>query len=458
MKPEPRKIAFAQSPKPIVSPARRVAFSMLQRVASDQAYASVLIASETELAREDHALAQEILLGVLRHQQTLDYFIEKYTKRKIEKLDLAVLLALRIGLYQLRYLTRIPQSAAVNESVNLVKLARKMSAAPLVNATLRNAAKHLDDKAGERVADRFARMAIEISHPQWLLERWIKAFGEDETRELVLANNQTPAVAFRVNTLRAQVDDVIGEFEKNGVKVKPSRIANNAFIVESGSMLKVGEAAQAGLIYIQDEASQLVALLLDAKPNERLLDLCAAPGSKTSHLAALSENQAQIIATDLHSHRLLTLMRTCKRLGATSVEVMALDATQELPFVEDKKRFDRVLLDAPCSGTGTLRRNPEIKWRLEPKDIKRLAELQARLLARAASVVAARGRLVYSTCSLEQEENETIIGEFLESNKRFRLLKPPAPMDCISEEGFVRTFPHRHDTDGFFAAVIEKVE
>lgn len=458
MKPEQRKTAFAPRNKISITPARQVAFTILHRVASENAYAAVLLASEMKLSREDHALVQELVLGVLRHQLTLDYFIERYAKRKVEKLDLAVLLALRLGLYQLRYLTRIPQSAAVNESVNLVKLARKMSAAPLVNATLRNAAKHRDDEAGQAIADPVARLSIEVSHPPWMLERWVKAFGEDQARQLAIANNQTPAVAFRVNTLRAQAEDVIGEFERNGVNVNRSKIAPGAYVVASGSMLKVAQAVDAGLIYIQDEASQLVSLLLEVESKQRILDLCAAPGSKTSHLAALSENHSEIIAGDRHWHRLLTLQATCKRLGATRVEAVAFDATEELPFPENAKQFDRVLLDAPCSGTGTLRRNPEIKWRLRPEDITRLAEIQERLLARAAPVLAVRGRMVYSTCSIEREENEAVVQRFLEANQCFRLLKPNAPDDCISDEGFVRTFPHHHHTDGFFAAVFERVE
>ncbi len=458
MKPEQQK-KFPPPSKPIsITPARRAAFTILHRVVSENAYAAVLLASEMNLSREDHGLAQELVLGVLRHQQTLDYLIVKYTKRKIEKFDLAVLLALRLGLYQLRYLTRIPQSAAVNESVNLVKFARKMSAASLVNATLRQAAKHLEAHLGEEIRDPFARMAVEVSHPRWMLERWVKAFGEDEARRLALANNQTPVVAFRVNPLRATPQEVIGEFATSGVTVHESIIARGAFTLHGGSMATIVRAAEAGRVYIQDEASQLVALLLEAQAHERLLDLCAAPGSKTSQLAALTENQAEIIATDLHAHRLLTLLTTCKRLGATSVEAIALDATEELPFVESAKLFDRVLLDAPCSGTGTLRRNPEIKWRLEAKDIKRLAEIQSTLLQHAARVLAIGGRLVYSTCSLEREENEAVAQRFLEANKGFRLRKPNAPIDCVTGEGFVRTFPHRHHTDGFFAAVIERVD
>ncbi|MEW6126318.1 MAG: 16S rRNA (cytosine(967)-C(5))-methyltransferase RsmB [Acidobacteriota bacterium] len=454
------KSAKRKSPSgkhPEITHARRVAFEILNRVASENAYASVLLASLNQLSREDQALTQELVLGVLRQQKTLDYFIKKYAGRKIAKLDLAVLLALRLGLYQLRFLTRIPPSAAVNESVKLVKFARKSSAAPFVNATLRNAARHLEDQPGEGINDALEKLAIAVSHPRWMLERWIKTFGETEATELARANNQTPLLAFRVNTLKAQVDEVLDELTKAGVQIAPSKIARQAFVVEQGSIASLTRALEAGRIYIQDEASQLIARLLDVKPAQRILDMCAAPGSKTSLLAALTDNQAEILAADLYSHRLKTLMTTCNRLGVTSVDAVACDATLGLPFVESAKSFDRVLLDAPCSGTGTLRRNPEIKWRLVVNDLKRLATLQAILLDRAASVVAAGGKLVYSTCSIERQENEAVVQNFLQMNSGFRLLAPNAPDVCITREGFVRTFPHLHATDGFFAAVMERI-
>jgi 16S rRNA (cytosine967-C5)-methyltransferase len=442
-----------------VSPARRAAFDILSKVESEHAYASVLVArlSQSDLSHEDRALAQEIILGVLRWQGLLDNFIERYSGRSIARLDSPVLIALRIGLYQLRHLTRVPQSASVNESVNLVRRARVASAAPLVNAVLRQAARRLDDTPAPETTDPLERDSIELSHPRWLLERWQSTLGEQEARQLGLANNTPPATAFRVNTLRTSVAEVLADLEAAGVSTRGSRVAQNALVVESGPSAPLMGASERGLIYLQDEASQLVSILLEARRGQLVLDLCAAPGSKTSHIAALTEDQAWIVACDRHHHRLNTLRATCKRLGIHSVDALALDATRELPFIAGRRRFDRILVDAPCSGTGTLRGNPEIKWRLSADDLTRLAELQLGLLKRGASVVASGGRLVYSTCSIERDENEDVVRRFLEMSSVFRIIEPQAPPGLITIDGFVRTFPHRDGTDGFFAAVLERV-
>ncbi|HXG67093.1 MAG TPA: 16S rRNA (cytosine(967)-C(5))-methyltransferase RsmB [Blastocatellia bacterium] len=445
--------------KSSVSPARRAAFNILRRVEEERAYASALLASlpASDLSREDRALTHEIVLGVLRWRKALDYFIEKYARRPVRQLDLPVLLALRIGLYQLRFLTRVPHAPAVNESVNLVKKARAASAAGMVNAVLRNAARHPDEQPGDDIADARERLSVAVSHPRWLLERWIAWLGEEQARELALAQNQQPPTAFRVNTLRGRAEEILASLEKEGVAARPSEIAEGALVAEGGTAALM-RAAESGLAYIQDEASQLVALLLDPRPGEAILDLCAAPGSKSSHLAALTRNGAWIIACDLHPHRLATLAAACRRMGADSVHAVALDATGELPFAEDAQKFDRVLIDAPCSGTGTLRRNPEIKWRLTPEDIARLADVQLRLLERGAAALANGGRLVYSTCSLEPEENEGVVKRFLDGGAPFRVLAPDARADLITADGFVRTYPHRHGADGFFAAALEKVK
>jgi len=443
----------------LVSPARRAAFDILRRVEIESAYATVLISAlpQSALSREDRALTQEITLGVLRHQLSLDYFIERYARRSIQRLDRAVLIALRIGLYQLRHLTRIPPSAAVNESVNLVKRARATSAAPMVNAVLRNAARHLEDQPGDDIEEPLERLAIETSHPTWLLERWIKALGESAARALAMANNETPPMAFRVNTLCAEAHEIIAQLEREGVSAHPSETTPGAFVSKSGGA-SLARAAERGIVYIQDEASQLVSLLLEPKCSERLLDLCAAPGSKSSHLAALTDDNAWIVAGDLHPHRLSSLKASTERLGIKSINAVALDATCPLPFMASALPFDRLLIDAPCTGTGTLRRNPEIKWRLAADDIRRLAEIQLSLLARATGVLRRGGRLVYSTCSIEREENEDVIHRFIESGAPFRVLQPTARADLITADGFVRTFPHHHGTDGFFAAVLEKTE
>jgi len=211
------------------------------------------------------------------------------------------------------------------------------------------------------------------------------------------------------------------------------------------------------LIYMQDEASQLVSLLLDPHTGERILDMCAAPGSKTSHIAALAENRSWIVACDLHPRRLSTLRSTCVRLGAERVDVVALDGARGLPFLQGAQAFDRVLVDVPCTGTGTLSQNPEIKWRLAPDDPERMAESQLLLLRRGADMVAAGGRLVYSTCSVEREENEGVVARFLESSNQFRLVAPGAHRELITGEGYVRTFRHKHAMDCFFAAVMERI-
>jgi 16S rRNA (cytosine967-C5)-methyltransferase len=431
---------------------------LLKRVESQGAFASVLIASipESSLKREDRALAQELVLGVLRWRKTLDYFIEKYAARSPSGLDLQVLIALRLGIYQLRHLSRIPASAAVTESVDLVRRARLASAAGLVNAVLRRAARNLSDLPGDDIADPIERLAVQVSHPAWMLERWSSALGPSETYSLGLANNQAPRAAFRVNTLRSAADPVIIALQNTGVRFTPSPLVPGAYIAEQGSALASTPAAREGLIYIQDEASQLVSVILSPEPANRVLDLCAAPGSKTSHIAALAGGQALIIACDLHRHRLATLASICERLNATPVDAVGLDATRDLPFTQASPLFDRVLVDAPCSGTGTLRVNPEIKWRLIPADITGLAETQFELLQTGARAVARLGRLVYSTCSLEPEENEAVVQRFLQQGAPFEIVTPNADPRLVTADGFVRTYPHRDGCDGFFAAVLKR--
>jgi 16S rRNA (cytosine967-C5)-methyltransferase len=463
-----------------VSPARQAAYQILLRV-DEGAYASALVATlpQADLSRQDMGLAQQIVLGVLRWQGQLDYFIEKYSRRLITSLDLPVLVALRMGLYQLRFLSRVPASAAVNESDNLVKKARLKSAAPLVNGVLRNAARNAADLPGADIPDPVTRLSIELSHPAWMLERWSRSFGQSAARALALANNEVPSIAFRVNTLLCSPAQALEALADDGLRVSPSSLVPGAFLAEQGAGLAGSSAAKQGLIYIQSEGSQLISLLVQAGPGDRILDVCAAPGSKTTHLAALTDNKAWIAACDVHLNRATALAATCRRLGATCVDSFVADAAAGLPFTEGSAKFDRVLVDAPCSGTGTLRENPEIKWRLTPEDPPRLAELQFALLNRAAEAVKPGGRLVYSTCSLEPEENEALIARFLATTPAFNLtplkatdflpqsLTPTASdlpevssdgltISPITADGFIRTFPSIQGTDGFFAAILER--
>jgi 16S rRNA (cytosine967-C5)-methyltransferase len=453
------------------SPARRAAFEILRRVDLEGAYASVLLTNlDPGMREDDRALCNELVLGVLRRQLWLDRLIEHFAERGIDKIDLPVKLALRLGLYQLRLLSRIPPSAAVNESVNLVRAAGLRSAASFANAVLRRATREPDYDPASAVESAAEKLSIETSHPLWLIERWTNAFGFDETAALARANNEPAPIAFRFTQRRKDSKQIIEELESKGAQVSPSRIAPDGWRVggyrtaRGSGRVDAGvpqarmpallrELTRDGLIYLQDEASQLVAHLLGAQPFDCVLDVCAAPGSKTTHVAALAR-QSLIVAGDLREHRLRTLSELAIQQGADSIKLIAFDATHRLPFPDAS--FDRVLVDAPCSGTGTLRHNPEIRWRITPADIDELSKKQTQILANASAVVRAGGRLVYSTCSLEREENEHVVESFLREHEDFRGGPLDAPAEVQAETGAIRTWPQRDDVDGFFVAAFER--
>jgi 16S rRNA (cytosine967-C5)-methyltransferase len=444
------------------SPARRAAFEILRRVELEDAYAATLLVGlDEQLRGDDRALCHELVLGVLRRRLWLDNTLQHFASRRVENLDLAVRIALRIGLYQLRFLTRIPPSAAVNESVNLVRAARVKSAGGFVNAVLRRATREPDYDPATNVADPAEKLAIEFSHPRWLIQRWVERFGFDETAGLARANNEAAPVAFRLTTKALKTEktsrQIIAQLEASGAQVASSRVAPDAWRVSSHGTARDRERANAGailrklsrdgLIYFQDEASQLVAHLLGAKAGDRVLDVSAAPGSKTTHIAAL-QPQAMIVAGDLHEHRVRTLRDLAMTQEADIIRLVVHDATINLPFADSF--FDRVLVDAPCSGTGTLRHNPEIRWRLKPDDIAELASKQERILAHAAAMVRRGGLLLYSTCALEPDENEAVVWDFIKGHTDFHPAALAGSPDLLTEAGAIRTWPHRHDVDGFF--------
>ena len=441
-----------------LSPARKTAVDILQRVETDKSYAANLLASEMadRLSPVDRRLTYELVLGVLRWQSQLDYLIEQLSGRSVKKLDLAVLLALRIGLYQIRFLSRIPDSASVNESVELVKRSRYKSAAGFVNALLRKSIKDSDDILARLDSDSPDDISIKFSHPRWLIERWTGQSGLAATKELAAANNQPPPVTFRLNQFKSSIEKATQLLAESGIEFVASDLCPGAFRTTHGAAGSLKELADSGVIYFQDEGSQLVASLVNAQPGESILDLCAAPGSKTTALSASMNNGGRIIACDLHSHRLSLLKRTCGVLGVSNINPVVVDAAHRLPFTDEIK-FDRVLVDAPCSGTGTLRHNPEIKWRLMPEQMPELGILQSQILSNAAEHVKPGGRLVYSTCSLEREENEDVVTQFLQNHKEFELQQPEnLNQTVLTKQGFIRTYPNRHSCDGFFAAVLKK--
>ncbi len=449
-----------------VSPARSAAFDALLRVERDAAFATDALDARLEEAqakREDAALATELVMGVLRWQRLLDFLIARFADRPAESLDREVLLALRLGLYQLRYLSRVPAAAAVNESEELVKRARKRSAAGLANAALPRAAlaPGLRGPAELLLPGNLSpveRLGTALSHPAWLVERWLARFGEESTRALLETNNRPPPLSAAVLDPR-QTAGVMASLAGEGFEAAPGRWLS--FAIELRRVPRGGAAGE-GRMFLQDEASQMIPLLLDVQPGQRVLDLCAAPGGKTARLARQA-GRSGVVAADVHLHRLRQMREFLARLGAGNVHSVALDGTVPLPF---GVRFDRILVDAPCSGTGTLARNPEIRWRLRPEDLPALAKKQTALVSQALAQLAPGGRLVYSTCSLEPEENEQVVAAALAAHPGARAVsaevalaahvRPGVDVNALFEvQGYFRTLPWVHGTDGFFAAVLE---
>jgi 16S rRNA (cytosine967-C5)-methyltransferase len=315
-------------------------------------------------------------------------------------------------------------------------MARLSSAAAFVNALLRRAVREPEYDPATEVSDPLEKVAIETSHPAWLIERWTRSFGADEATAFAQANNEVPPTSFRVVLNRAEESEVLSRLRAAGAVLEPSTLADGAWRV-NGATAALRELSAAGKIYLQDDASQLVAQTVAVKPGDRVLDLCAAPGGKTTLMADRARDRALIVGADRSATRMGTLVTTMRLQGLESIEPVLLNAAEQLPFW--KESFDRVLVDAPCSGTGTLRRNPEIRWRLAPADFPALAQQQKRILARAVEVLKPGGRLVYSTCSVEQDENEEVIREVLAGSGLH-------PLDTN------RTWPHREKCDGFFIA------
>jgi len=453
-----------------VSAARAAAFDILLRVERESSYAADLLHSAVyeRLSTADHALATELVMGVLRWRSRLDDAISANSSHTLAKLDLEILIALRLGLYQFLWLDRIPRRAALHESVELVKRARKRSAAPFVNAVLRKLADTsplpgADAHANVRASDS-GTIARTFAHPRWLVERWAREYGLPATLQICQYDQSIPETAVRLRRPGAEQN-----LHQEGVSLLPGRFLATARHLQQGDIAKT-QAFRNGAIVIQDEGSQLVAALVNSAaltPGSRVLDCCAAPGGKT--LALADQNpETTITAIELHLHRVRLLKRLLHTAGsqAAQIRIVAADS-RHLPF---SRPFERVLADVPCSGTGTLARNPEIKWRLAIEDLSELHDRQVAILRSAMKLVSRGGRMIYSTCSLEKEENENVLEQALSQDDSFHLLPCQRELDHLKDSGelvwtgaasltrgpYLRTLPGVHPCDGFFAAILEK--
>ena len=451
----------------MIAPARTAALTALGEVNAGRAdLPAALAAVRPTLADErDRALATDLVTGALRWQGQIDFLIEHFARRPVRKLDFDVLQILRLAVYQLLHLDRVPASAAVNDAVAMTRRARKTSAAGLVNAVLRAISRNshrLPLPARPPAGEALPYLEVSLSHPGWLADRWLERYGFDAAERWEQFNNAAAPLTLRVNRLKTDRASLTRALADAGVAVEPARYAPDGLIVTSGNPLRTPLAAT-GQFVLQDEASQLVALLGAAEAGMKVLDTCASPGGKTTAMAAMSGDRADIVAIDVRNARVQLLRDTVRTSGAQRIRVLQADLGTGLPF---GPRFDLVFVDAPCSGLGTVRRDPDIRWRRKEADLAPLAAAQIGMIRSAADAVRPGGRLIYATCSSEPEENDRVVQAFLSGDSRFAAvdLRKEKPVNfealdpVIDETGVLRTLPHRHGVEAFYGAVLRRVK
>lgn len=442
------------------APARAAAARVLERVETDAAFADLALEAERgrrRLTPRDAALATELVLGTLRWQRYLDWVLGPHSRRPLEALDARVRVGLRLAAYQLVFLERVPSFAAVNDAVTLAARGTRPGVAAYVNAVLRAFARRgVPEREPAPPADPVDALALRCSFPTWLAARWVAREGTEAAARLMRACNERPPLAVRANTLRTTRDALAARLAaEEGRRVTPAPHAPEGLIVDHGGGAPGSWRAFAdGDVVVQDEASMLVGRLLGVRPGQRVADVCAAPGTKTTHLAALMEGRGSILALDRDPARLARVREATARLGIQIVETRQAEVEDVAGTLAGA--FDAVLVDAPCSNLGVLRRHPEVKWRRQGGDLAASAERQRRILAAAAWLVRPGGRLVYATCSLEPEENEAVVAHLAAIRPDFALDPPAAFPIALGEDGVLRCRPDRHGTDGFTAVRLRR--
>ena len=444
---------------------RAIAHKILLHIEQESGYPDRLLQSYLDrydnLDPRDKGLITELVFGVLRWQGRLDSIISRFSSVKLKKINPVVRIILRTAIYQILFLDKIPARAAVNEAVKLARESQPDYVVRFVNAVLRKVSDNIESLKKVDETNLTASGIAEIySHPKWIVDAWVKELGTEETAELCRANNKTPPTSIRVNTLLTTSENLAEELRRAGIEVQPCKYAPDALEVKKGHFkLQRLEAYEKGLFQIQDEASQLVAHILTPRPEERILDACAGFGGKTSIFAQLMENSGEIMAVDLSPWKVAALEENLERLKIGIVGTLQTDVRKLNEM--NIKPFDRIFLDAPCSGLGVLRRKPDIKWKRRPGDVYRLSLLQRDLLDSLDSLLRVGGVLVYATCTLLNIENSEVIESFLQNHPEFCIepISGTIPwMKVFARGPYFCSFPHRHGTDGFFAARLKRIK
>ncbi|MEK5039597.1 16S rRNA (cytosine(967)-C(5))-methyltransferase RsmB [Sporosarcina sp. FSL K6-3457] len=435
---------------------RDAALSILMEINNNQAYSNLLLHRTIEkygIETKDRGLLTELTYGTLQHRMALDYYLEPFVRGK---LDGWVRELLRMSLYQIVYLTKIPPHAVVHEAVEIAKRRGHKRIAPTVNgilrSVLRKGVRSLDD-----MSDGIAKTAIETSHPEWLIKRWSEQFGEEEAAIMAHENNNPPAMTVRVNTAKITVAEAIASLEAEGIEVGTGEVVPEC-IVSINSNPANTDAFKKGWITIQDESSMLPVLALDVQPGMKVLDMCAAPGGKTTHIAEKMNDTGEVFAHDIHEHKLALIEANANRLGLTSIQAKSGDS-RKLTELYEAASFDRILVDAPCSGLGVIRRKPEIKYNKTEADFNGLVQIQSDLLDTARKLIKPDGIIVYSTCTVEYMENRGMVERFLARHSDMEKI-PLAQLNEIDklaiEDNTLQVLPQHFGSDGFFVAAFRK--
>ncbi len=438
--------------------ARELAFKILCDIEENNNYSNIAINKyfkHKDINNQERGFATELVYGVVENKYYLDYIIDKLSKIKTQKLSICVKILLRMGIYQLAFLDSISEYAAVNETVNLVKKYDKRSSG-FVNAILRNVIRNKEEVLKLDIDSKIMYLSTKYSYSPWMVKNWIKSFGEEFTKDLLEANNEKPNLYIRANTLKITRDELINKLNEMGVKSYKVPMIDEAIRVENLKNIENNHLFKQGLFTIQDISSMMVGKVVNPKENSLVLDICSAPGGKTTHVATLMNNTGKVIARDVFDHKLKLIQNTVDRLGLTNVEVEKFDA---LKFDENSiDKFDYVLTDVPCSGLGIIRRKPEIKYKAKA-ELKELPLIQRQILDNASKYVKLNGTLLYSTCTIQDNENIDIINEFLKDNDNFKLVPiNEVNVDLDNEDkGYLKIYPNIHGMDGFFIAKLKRV-
>lgn len=444
-----------------------MALEVLYAVLEEGAYSNLAlnrVLEKYQPEKIDRGFITELAYGTLRTLNTLDWVLAQFLKQPIGKLPVSIRNILRMGVYQVLYMDKVPDSASCNESANLARTYGHAGTVKLVNGVLRNIVRSKDQLAYPDIdKDPVQGISVRYSHPEWLVARWVEEYGVPDTEKLCQANNEIPPNAVRTNTLKTSREELQKTLSSEGVEAREGRFAPETLVIDGFKSVGALAAHRTGLFMVQDESSTLVAHAVNPLPGSLVIDACSAPGGKSTHMAQLMKNTGRIISCDIHPHKIKLIEENAARLDITIIEPVVLDASELDRHCREKA--DYILVDAPCSGLGVLRRRPEIRWRKQPGEIIELHKLQLQILLSAAKCLKDGGILVYSTCTVTHEENIDVVKEFLEQRGDFQpdslaghlpegLLLMPGTETLA--KGYIQFFPHIHGTDGFFIARFKK--